>query len=92
VANIYQDFNDQAVSVNGQLDQNGDTIVRNTELAWTLSCSLLASRIYRLAAYKTGNFQGGTAPKLQALQKLPAPGMVRFPFTDYFDSIEGRCW
>lgn len=59
----------------GQLDREQNAIYRDTAHVWGLSCSLLSSEIYRLAAEQVG----GT-PQMDATSNLLAPGMVRFRF------------
>eukprot|EP00892_Ulva_mutabilis_P001944 jgi/Ulvmu1/11750/UM008_0164.1 len=71
IVNIYQDLNDQAAGSPGQLDHNQDTIVRDTKLAWGLTCPMIASTIYR---YADQHSKG--RPELDSLTQLPAPGMA----------------
>lgn len=56
----------------GQLDRQNNTIYRDTGHVWGLSCSLLASQVFRDAVT-----QAGGTPTLLATSGLNAPGMVR---------------
>lgn len=56
----------------GQLDRERNAIYRDTAHLWGLSCSLLASQVFRDAAA-----QAGGTPPLLATSSLVAPGMVR---------------
>jgi hypothetical protein len=76
IVNIYQDLNDQSVSAPKQLDASGDTINRDTELAWALQCPVLAARIHK--EYRTLKEAGKLSGSLSALSGNGAPGLVRF--------------